>query len=229
MKSDIARLCLGTAQFHSSYGATNKLGQPSEKTIRAIIACAAEAGIRYADTASEYYRGFDQPWNVVCKLKARDLAMASWYYGSSFPWYAILSHEPTAEHLVRAVKAAGYKGRIGQSIYHDQYGWEWAEVVQFPLSIADRRMMRLVHVFKPGLVKFARTVFLQGKLLQMGYSVADCLGYVLRQPVDFAIVGVNSVKELEEIIKAANDLPEHVPEIPAPILTAEQLDPRTWK
>jgi hypothetical protein len=62
----------------------------------------------------------------------------------------------------------------------------------------------------------------------MGYSVADCLGYVLRQPIHYAVVGVNSVRELEQIVRVANDLPEHVADIPAPKLTAEELDPRTW-
>ena len=70
MKSDIGRLCLGTAQFSSYYGATNRKGQPSHDEVFDIIALAYEAGIRFADTAYDYYWPFNLQWNVITKVKA---------------------------------------------------------------------------------------------------------------------------------------------------------------
>jgi aryl-alcohol dehydrogenase-like predicted oxidoreductase len=224
MKSDVARLCLGTAQFGSHYGATNKAGKPSREEIARILDCADEAGIRWLDTAASYATHLlhRRAWKIVTKLTARDLYRAEDFFGAD----VILAHEPAAGHLVLACREAGYKSKIGQSIYWQEYIWPWAEVVQLPLNLADRRFTKTPQSW--GRVIFARSVFLQGKLLEMGYTVAQCLGYVLRQPVDYAVVGVNSVGELEQIIRVANDLPEHVADIPAPKLTAEELDPRTW-
>lgn len=225
MKSDIARLCLGSAPY-------TLLIEPQK-----IIDCAHEAGIRWFDAATAY-RDHDgsicgadgivpEEWNVVLKLKAKDLKQDAFFEDAQI----LLAHEPQAEHLVRAYKAVGYKGKIGVSvyrkseIYRDEYDERWIEAVQYPLNIADRHFAGWQPL---SMLRFARSIFLQGKLLQMGYSVSDCLGYVLRQPVDYAVVGVNSVKEMEEIIRAAEALPEHVPEIPAPKLTDQELDPRTW-
>lgn len=224
MKSDVARLCLGTAQFGLEfYG--NK-ARPQDTTIKAIIDCAHEAGIRWADCSPGY--GFQFParddWKVCVKFKANDLHRVG-FYASGYS-HIIMSHEPQAEYLVRAAKASGYKGLIGASMYWPEVRPSWAQAVQFPLSLADRRYETLAKAHQ--YTRFARSVFLQGKLLQMGYTISQCLGYVLRQPVDYAVVGVNSVAEMEEIIKAANDLPEHVPDIPAPKLTDKELDPRTW-
>lgn len=220
MKSDIARLCLGSAPYC--------LKEHPQK----IIDCAYEAGIRFFDTAQSYgthWPADDQDWKIITKVKATDWIVRP----AQLSAWALLAHEPEAGHLVRAVKVAGYKGKIGQSLYYPEAPASWAEVVQFPLNLADRRYAalyprRYADLYPAGQQFHARSIFLQGKLLEMGYSVSDCLGYVLRQPVDYAIIGVNSVLELEEVIMAANDLPEHVPEIPAPDLTAEQLDPRTW-
>src|SRR5215468_5541555 len=190
MKSDVARLCLGTAPY--------TLKHDKQK----IVDCAWEAGIEWLDTAVDY-GGYHRAWKgkKITKLKASHLAVASFHLETD----VILTHEPKAEHLVRAIKAAGYKGKIGQSVYWPETINPWAEVVQFPLSLADRRYMEVSSWTKKWrlsrgdveLITFARSIFLQGKLLEMGYSVSDCLGYVLRQPVDYAVVGVNSVKELE--------------------------------
>lgn len=212
MKSDVARLCLGSAPY--------TLQNEPQK----IIDCAHEAGIRWLDTASGYpVQCARSGWSIVTKLKADELANAGLQLIGS---HVILAHEPKAEHLVRACKAAGYKGQIGVSQYWPDVRPQWASVVQWPLNLADRRYATSV---KPYFTVFARSVFLQGKLLQMGYSVSDCLGFVLRQPVDYVVVGVNSVTEMEQIIRAANDLPETIPDIPAPKLTDKELDPRTWK
>jgi hypothetical protein len=222
MKSDVARLCLGTAQFGLEYpsGAV----KPKDFEIRNIIETAHEAGIRWADCAPAYGFQFTRKdWKVVVKFKAADLARVGYYIGQAD---VIMSHEPKAEYLVRAVKAAGFKGQIGASLYWPDPRPAWAPTVQFPLNLADRRYATLAAAKQ--YTRFARSVFLQGKLLQMGYTVSQCLGFALRQPVDYVVIGVNSVKELEDILAAAEALPEKVPEIAQPKLTDKELDPRTW-
>ena|SRR5215831_5652669 len=226
MNSDIARLCLGTAQFGSAY-ALNGKSRPQEKEIRGILAYAHKHGIRTLDTAASYGAVLQyivpSEWKIIYKVKARDVQeFRLWSFCDS-----MLAHEPAAEHLVKAYKAAGFLGKIGESLYWPSPSAAWHQVIQFPLSIADRRYLPLTQKKnKPEL--YARSVFLQGKLLDMGYSVADCLGFVLRQPVDHVVVGVNSRAELEEILEAVDDLPEHMPDIIPPKLTDQQLDPRIW-
>jgi aryl-alcohol dehydrogenase-like predicted oxidoreductase len=50
----LQRLCLGTAQFGSHYGVSNRSGQPSEAEVAAILTHAAQAGVGYLDTAAGY-------------------------------------------------------------------------------------------------------------------------------------------------------------------------------
>ena len=49
-----SRIGLGTAQFGSDYGVSNRHGRPTEAEIADILAYAVEAGIGYLDTASGY-------------------------------------------------------------------------------------------------------------------------------------------------------------------------------
>ena len=50
----LIRLGLGTAQFGSDYGISNRHGHPPNAEIRAILACTVGSGIRYVDTATTY-------------------------------------------------------------------------------------------------------------------------------------------------------------------------------
>jgi aryl-alcohol dehydrogenase-like predicted oxidoreductase len=52
--SHLSRIGLGTVQFGTDYGISNRDGRPSETEIAAILARAVEAGIGYLDTASSY-------------------------------------------------------------------------------------------------------------------------------------------------------------------------------
>jgi aryl-alcohol dehydrogenase-like predicted oxidoreductase len=47
-------LALGTAQLGQSYGIANRIGQPDQKTAKAILDVARRVGIRYVDTAQAY-------------------------------------------------------------------------------------------------------------------------------------------------------------------------------
>lgn len=212
--SHIHRLGLGTAQFGSHYGATNKLGQPTRKECEQIVWRAYDAGIRYFDTAA-YYGDADAilalslpgPAKVTSKAKTpADIERTEKLFGKNL---------------------YGIYGTPGcQSIY-----WELPEVtnwlIQLPLNLADQRNLLLARIFaNRGAEIHARSVFLQGKLLEAGATVRQCLKFVLDQPIDAAIVGVNSVAELDEIIAAVETLDE---ETAIPHLNIAGLDPREWE
>ena len=50
----MSRITLGTAQFGSDYGISNKLGKPNEKTIHSILDFSVKNGINTFDTAAGY-------------------------------------------------------------------------------------------------------------------------------------------------------------------------------
>jgi aryl-alcohol dehydrogenase-like predicted oxidoreductase len=50
----MSRLGLGTVQFGMPYGISNRLGQPSEAEVAAILSSAVEDGVSYLDTAFAY-------------------------------------------------------------------------------------------------------------------------------------------------------------------------------
>jgi aryl-alcohol dehydrogenase-like predicted oxidoreductase len=52
--SHLSRIGLGTAQFGTNYGISNRNGQPSESEVAAILARAVKTGIGYLDTAASY-------------------------------------------------------------------------------------------------------------------------------------------------------------------------------
>jgi aryl-alcohol dehydrogenase-like predicted oxidoreductase len=72
---------LGTVQFGSAYGISNRDGRPREAEIAAILACAAEAGMGYLDTAASYtnaealigrYLPAGHPMRIITKLPPID-------------------------------------------------------------------------------------------------------------------------------------------------------------
>lgn len=134
------------------------------------------------------------------------------------------------------------------------------ELVQLPLNALDRRPVAsglLARLKAQGIEIHARSVFLQGLLLTPPSDLPEffapirpalaglraewmrrrlspvvaCLSFVMQQPeIDAALVGVNSVAELDEIAEAVAVLPgidggeiAGLPEI-AP----EYLDPSRW-
>jgi aryl-alcohol dehydrogenase-like predicted oxidoreductase len=52
--SPLSRIGLGTVQFGTDYGISNRDGRPDEAEVAAILARAVEAGIGYLDTAAGY-------------------------------------------------------------------------------------------------------------------------------------------------------------------------------
>ena len=52
--TDLSRVGLGTVQFGMHYGVSNRVGQPDEREVAAILERAVARGVRYLDTASAY-------------------------------------------------------------------------------------------------------------------------------------------------------------------------------
>jgi aryl-alcohol dehydrogenase-like predicted oxidoreductase len=133
------------------------------------------------------------------------------------------------------------------------------QLIQLPLNVLDRRAMTsgmLARLKAAGIEIHARSVFLQGLLLmepeelpeffapvrqaivrfrgqwqQRGLSaLGGCLAFALRQPeIDAVLVGVNRMKEFEQIEAAINALPggDIDIDIEQPVDPA-YLDPSRW-
>ncbi len=220
----ISRIGLGTAQFGSDYGVTNTRGQPSKLECMKIVDAALEAGIEYYDTAA-YYNEADKLLSyglagsdakVISKVRnQRDVERSQTLFGRNL--YALFSRGPVD----------GFTGKLGKSLYW-QAPDEKVDIVQLPLSIADQRNLPLLLDYHAkGVEVHARSVFLQGLLLERGATIRQCLKFVLAQPIDVAIVGVNSADELKAIIEAVNTLDDEE-DRPIPFIEPDRLDPRTW-
>jgi len=217
------RIGLGTAQFGSPYGITNK-GQPSRKECEKIVETALDAGIVYFDTAA-YYGEADlilssllpsEGVRVVTKVKTpSEVQQSVDLFGRNL--WGILSDRFIAEGI-----------RSGISVYWPIKIDPTAQIVQMPLNIADPRNLPLLRLYKAQDTEVhARSVFLQGLLLQRGATIRQCLKYVLDKPVDVALVGVNSADELKEILEAVETL-EQEKCTDIPFIEPEMLDPRGW-
>ena len=226
-----ARLALGTAAFGSDYG-VKRDGQPSTLEVVKILQMARRYGIDMVDTAPAYGRMPDfTGFAVVTKTP---------YNGATDP-YAVLVHTPDNESwhrggmewLLRVGIGGGFK--VGVSVYTPEQLERFLqypiEIVQFPLSIVDGRFLPYIPRLRDrGVEVHARSVFLQGALLMDSppvpvprLDVERCLGYALAQNVDRVVVGVNSERQLWDLLHVA---PLDVPGINIDDETI--VDPRNW-
>lgn len=133
------------------------------------------------------------------------------------------------------------------------------DVVQFPLNVLDQRLLRdgtLAELREEGVEVHVRSAFLQGLLLMQpeqlpahlsGASqplrrydearrragltpIEGALGFVRHIPdVDVALVGTNSVSELEECVAAMRGRPRaEIDYAPLAIDDPALIDPRRW-
>ena len=189
------KLVLGTANFGGQYGYGES---PSLAEIERILNVAADAGIEYIDTAPAYncdyaYNGF----KVIQKT----------------PWqgraWALLQHDPDGLPPARSELVE----KVGISIYEPKQLVAAAltycpiDIIQLPMNIADNRFIPyLPELHKRGIEVHARSVFLQGALLEgkfglPKYTAAQCLSFVLAKDVDGVVVGVNTADQLQELVK----------------------------
>ena len=214
------RIGLGTVQFGSHYGATNNHGRPSRKECEKIVETALDAGIIYFDTAA-YYGDADL---ILASCLPRGVRVVSKANNPQEILHSIELFEDNLYALCGLLWKAIWP-KMGKSIYWPDSVDTDLHVVQMPLNLADQRNLRLLHWCKDNDMEVhARSVFLQGRLLEHA-TVRQCLKFVLDQPVDVAIVGVNTADELKEIIEAVETLDQET-EVKIPVI--EDLDPRTW-
>jgi len=137
------KICLGTAQFGSSYGLTNKNKDLSVKEIGEILSLAENNGISFLDTAptygnAEYKLGNLEisDWNVVTKVKTGNTISTNDSFYESVEaslnrlkidnLYAVLIHnpklffDPQINRLLNQLSDLKEKGlikKIGVSVY----------------------------------------------------------------------------------------------------------------
>ena len=219
----MTKLILGTASFGSDYGIKHD-GQPSERELEHIARTAWDGGIRVIHTSWQY----NLP--KICEA-----------IFSEFEWMIKDTHPEYFE----------WNGRMGLSVYSLEEIQEFdgnVDMLQIPVNILDGRFK--YHKFHPTWTVIARSVFLQGLLLMdkwpewirgdsrftlrrfkeacivhnlQPYEAA--LGYVLGlYEIDLVIVGVNSAKQLEQLI-AVKPLKW---DYDFSITDENVLDPRRW-
>jgi len=176
-------LILGTAEFGTEpygEGATEVL---SDFEIHRILSLAWEAGIRILDTAEAYHtEGVDYLFSGFHRFeKGKSLGRATFEI-DYFYHYGV--EEPN-----KGVKFA--------SIYRPEQ-LEGLKRVIVPMNLNNTTF---IHGCSLANEVYARSVFDRGRLFKDGWTVKDCLDFVKRQRVNGIIVGVNSVKELEEILR----------------------------
>lgn len=143
MNNNLHKICLGTAQFASSYGLTNTTGGLSEQEISTILQLAKENGMYYLDTAPTYNDAEVKlglagvgDWRVITKVKTEKKYIDSINFTSSVysslermklqKIYGVLIHnpklffEPGINRLLEELSVLKNKGiinKIGVSVY----------------------------------------------------------------------------------------------------------------
>lgn len=176
------KLILGTAEFHPE-GYAGK-ACPSIKEIIRILNLAWEGGIRTLDTAEAYNNK-----EVLDKYAGGfGRINKSRYEGISNCDLQYYHYKETEEPRQGITYASVYTKEQLAGLEH----------VIIPFSINNTLFAGPIYKRPPIL----RSVFDRGRLLEQGYTVKDCLSFVKRYHTEGVIVGVNSVKELEEILKS---------------------------
>lgn len=184
------KLGLGTVQFGQAYGVSNTRGQVSDEDVRAILACAARAGVAVLDTAANYgeaeavlARQDLAPFRTVTKtisvkngveaVVARARQSAASLKADTLLVHAVADLEnadlwPALQRL----KADGTFRKIGISVYVSDGPAAVAarfkpDTMQLPFSLLDQRLLQdgtLSRLKELGVEIHARSLFLQGLL-----------------------------------------------------------------
>ncbi|MGH8224238.1 MAG: aldo/keto reductase [Woeseiaceae bacterium] len=184
-------LGLGTAQFGSSYGVTNRRGQVQAAQVQDILRFAAAKGVHVLDTAAAYGESEaalgralwpGHPFRIVTKIApggaVRESFSRSLECLRQDSVYGLLLHRAADMNDVVAgelleLKRQRLVSRVGVSAYDaDELsrsrGFLSLDIVQAPVNLADQRLIRdgtLARLRADGVEVHARSVFLQGLLL----------------------------------------------------------------
>ena len=169
------KLILGTVQFGLRYGIANTHGQPTQDEVNAIIAAAADGGIRMLDTAAGYGEseavlgralkatGLDKTMKVVSKVAVMPSDMteeaARVHIRKSLEnslqqlqidsLYALLFHREADYrffHILEELVKEGKLQRAGCSLdAYEPEGIERAMAVQVPGNVLDRRFLKFTR------------------------------------------------------------------------------------
>lgn len=199
----MSKLILGTAAFGSDYGIKHD-GQPSISEIEKIAHVAWDGGIRVIHTSWQY----EVP--KICDA-----------IFDEFEWITKDMYDPNYFH---------WGDKHGVSAYGPKDIPEKIDIVSLPINVLDPPV-GICYLKMEGIEIHARSVFLQGLLLMDIIDLPDwidvdgdafeeierfhrvckeydlepyeaALGWVLGQDaVDKVIVGVNSAKQLEQLVK----------------------------
>jgi aryl-alcohol dehydrogenase-like predicted oxidoreductase len=193
---DKDRLILGTANFGNKYGISGGL---SKGECFDILDAAWDMGIRKIDTARTYgdaeliIGDHNKRWEVISKGDRANETLES--------------DERLKGKLVAFLKhhsAANFRSPDGSSIYHPSEIDIDGAACNFPLNIIDQTFS--TWQFWYHIKKIARSVFIQGQAWHVppifGIPFAHlCWNFVYNHwNVDMMVFGVDSVKQLEEIL-----------------------------
>jgi aryl-alcohol dehydrogenase-like predicted oxidoreductase len=186
----MTELGLGTVQFGQAYGVSNTLGQVTPDHAAAILARAAQAGVRVLDTAASYgeaenvLAGLEiAPFRVVTKtisvrggvpaVVARARLSAQMLGADTLLVHAAADLEDGALWpALQTLKTEGIFRNIGISVYVTDDPAVLAaryrpDVMQLPFSLLDQRLLRdgtLAKLKALDVEIHARSIFLQGLL-----------------------------------------------------------------
>lgn len=184
------KLGLGTVQFGQAYGVSNTRGQVSSADVGAILARAAQAGVKVLDTAANYgeaeavlARQNLAPFRAVTKtisvkngveaVVARARQSAAALKADTLLVHAVADLEnPDLWPALQRLKAEGVFRKIGISAYVADDPTALAaqfkpDTMQLPFSLLDQRLLRdgaLARLKSLGVEIHARSLFLQGLL-----------------------------------------------------------------
>jgi hypothetical protein len=197
------KLILGTASFGPKAYGEGVTEPPTADEIKRILDIAFKGGIRILEGSEAYHCDwvFEDPrFQVIYKVTHPYSIIDVYQKIDPSRLLGLLYHHG---HTTAAKSTKKGKGEyyVGSSIYDFEQIVGDEEMIEVPFNIED-------VTFKDCLwdvpCKLVRSVFGRGKLLKT-HSVKECLDFVKSDPsVHGVIVGVNSVAEIQEIIKAWN-------------------------
>lgn len=188
-----SKIGLGTVQFGSSYGISNRSGKTPAEEVENILRVALSWGIDTLDTASAYGDAetvlgqFDlSRFRVISKFlpppskSGIRASLSRTLERLKIPkLYALLAHRPAGlldyqwqwEELLE-LKERNFVNKIGFSLNRPEEGFRlldkgyYPDLVQVPYNYFDNRFVEIIMEFRAGGCEIhARSAFLQGLLL----------------------------------------------------------------
>jgi aryl-alcohol dehydrogenase-like predicted oxidoreductase len=230
MSAGASKLCIGTAQLTRRYGIASRSAVRTDDEAIAFVRRAAAAGVGAFDTAPVYgsaervlgAAGVATPITTKVPVEAaletfersradlrRDVVDAVLFHDP-----AVLTMPRAADRLSPLVGTSIL--RLGVSVYTpDEFATalrtDWVEVIQAPVSVADRRLQDLGLLdaaAAAGCEVVARSAFLQGALLLSTADLPPALS-TLAPHLDAIdeVARAEGTSRVDVLVRAVRDLP----------------------